>query len=88
MNKLKEHIRAKFESMTPTRVRKLMNEVGIMVLLGWDLSASFIFNSMIKFRKDVKLDVQGVKEIFIGSRFVEDEKSILMWALYPPYKRP
>ena len=59
-----------------------------MVLPRWDLSASFIFDSMIKFGKDVKLDVQGVKKIFIGSRFVDDEMNMLLWYLYPPYKRP
>ena len=36
----------------------------------------------------MKLDVHGVKYVVIGSRFVEDEKSILLWTLYPPHKRP
>ena len=36
----------------------------------------------------MNLDLQGVKDVIIGSRFVEDERSMLLWALYPPQKRP
>ena len=75
--------------MTRKRGRKFLNEVGIMVLPGWDLSASYIFDNVIKYRKkDMKLDVQGVKDVIIGSIFVENERSILLWALYPLQKRP
>lgn len=74
--------------MTLERGRKLLNEEGLMVLPSWDLSAS-IFGSLIKSgKKDMKLDVQGVKDVIIRSRLVEDEKSMLLWALYPPHKSP
>lgn len=36
----------------------------------------------------MKLDVQGVKDVTISSRFVEDERSMLLWDLYPPHKMP
>ena len=36
----------------------------------------------------MKLYVQGIKDVIIGSRFVEDERSILLWDLYTPHKRP
>ena len=36
----------------------------------------------------MKLDVKGVKDVIIGSLFVEDEKSIFIWDLYPLHKRP
>lgn len=34
------------------------------------------------------MDIKGVDDIFIGSRYDQDEKSMLLWALYPPNKRP
>lgn len=56
-----------------------------MVFPRWDLSASYIFDNLMKYgEKDMKLDVQGVKDVIIGSRFVEDERSMLLWALCPP----
>lgn len=56
---------------------------------GWDLSASFIFDSLLHSdRKDVKLDIQGVNDIFIGSRYDTNEEEIFLWVLYPPNKRP
>ena len=43
------------------------------------LSASCIFVSLIKSGKhDMKLDVHGVKDVIIGSRFVEDEKQMFL----------
>ena len=44
--------------MTLARGRQLLNETRSMVLLGWDLSASYVFENLIKYRKkDMKLDV-------------------------------
>ena len=89
MSNLKEDIKTKVEHMTLTRGRQLLNEVGVMVQHGWDLSTSYIFDSLIKLgKKGMKLDVQGVKDVIIGSQFVEDEKSMLLWVLYPLHKRP
>ena len=89
MANLKEDIKKEVENMTPARGRQLINEARIILLLGWDLSASYIFDSIIKSRKkDMKLDVQGIKDVIIGSKFVEDENYMLLWALYPPHKRP
>lgn len=34
------------------------------------------------------MDIQGVNDVFIGSRFDQDEESLSLWALYPPHKRP
>lgn len=89
MANLKEDIKREVEKMTLERGRKLLNEVGIMDLPGWDLSASYTFDCLIKSgKKHMKLDVQGVKDVIIGSRFVENKKSILLWDLYPPHRRP
>ena len=50
---------------------------------------NILYDIIIKFgKKDMKLGGHGMKDIFIGSRFVQDVKSILMWALYTPHKRP
>lgn len=79
MANLKEDIKREVEKMTPARGRQLLNEARIMVLPGWDLSASYIFDSLIMFgKKDMKLDMKGVKDLIIGSRFVEDGKSMLL----------
>lgn len=42
LKRLKEDINEEVATMTPQRGRKLLNEVGIIVFPGWDLSASFI----------------------------------------------
>lgn len=53
-------------------------EVGIILFLGWDLSVSFIFDNLLHAgNKDFKLNVQGVNDIFIGSRYDPDEQSML-----------
>lgn len=52
---LKEDIKKEVENMTPARGRQLLNEAGIMVLPGWDLSVSYIFDSIIKSgKKDIQ----------------------------------
>lgn len=86
---LKEEIDAKITTMTPQKGRQLLTEVGVILFLRWDLSASFIFDSLLHSEnKEFKLDIQGVNDVFIGSRFDQDEESLRLWALYPPHKRP
>lgn len=87
--RLKEDIDAEVETMTPQKGRQVLVEAGIIVFPGWDLSASFIFDSLLNSdNKDMKLNIQGVKYIFIGSRYDPNEEEMLLWALYPPKKRP
>ena len=74
MISFKEDIKREVEHMNLAKGRQLLNKERLMVLPG----ASFNFDSLIKSgKKDMKLDVQGVKDIIIGSRFLEDEKSML-----------
>lgn len=73
--------------MTPQRGKQLLIEVGIILFPGWDLSASFIFDSLLHSdKKDFKLDIQGMNDIFIGSRYDPDDEAMLLWVLYPPNK--
>lgn len=89
LQKLKANIDVEMETMIPQRGRQLLVEAGIILFPGWDLSASFIFDSLLHAdNKDFKLNVQGVNGIFIGSRYDLDEQAMLLWALYPPNKRP
>lgn len=89
MMRLKKDIDIEVETMTSQRGRQLLVEAGIIVFPGWDLSASFIFDSLLhSANKDMKLNIQGVQDIFIGSRYDPKEEEMLLWALYPPNKRP
>ena len=48
MSNIKEDIKREAEHMTLERGRQLLNEVGVMALPSWELSASYIFDSLIK----------------------------------------
>ena len=75
MKNLKEYIKREVEHMTLERGRKLLNEARVLIMPSSNFSASYIFDSLIKSGKiDMKVDVKGVKDVIIGSRFVEDEK--------------
>ncbi|XP_057816402.2 pentatricopeptide repeat-containing protein At2g13600 [Cryptomeria japonica] len=56
------------------KIRRLMKERGMRKMPGY--------------KKDFKLDIQGVNDIFIGSRYDPDDEAMRLWALYPPHKRP
>lgn len=87
--RLKEDINAEVENMIPQKGRKLLVEAGIILFPGWDLSASFVFDTLLHVdNRDMKLDIQGVNDIFIGSRYDPNGEEMLLWALYPPNKRP
>lgn len=89
LKRLKEDIEAELVTMTPQKGRQLLEKVGVILFPGWDLSASFIFDSLLHSNnKDFKLDIQGINNVFIGSRFDQDEEALLLWALYPSNKRP
>lgn len=89
LKRLKEEIDAEITTMTPQKGRQLLIEAGVILFPGWDLNASFIFNSLLHSEnKEFKLDIQGVNDVFIGSRFGQDEESLRLWDLYPPHKRP
>lgn len=80
LQKLKAGINSELEGMTPQRGRQLLIKVGIILFLGRDLSASFIFNSLLHLdKKDFKLDIQGVNDIFIGSRYDPNDEGMLLW---------
>ncbi|XP_059070592.1 uncharacterized protein LOC131860226 [Cryptomeria japonica] len=82
--RLKEDINAEVENMTPQKGRQLLVEASIILFPGWDLSASFNFDSLLHAdNRDMKLDIQGVKHIFIGSRF---NKAQLKWELFGKHK--
>lgn len=51
MANLKEDIKKEVENMNPKIGRQLINEARIMILPRWDLSASYIFDSLIKYGK-------------------------------------
>lgn len=75
--------------MNPQKGRQLLTEARVILFHGWDLSASFIFDSLLHSKnKEFKLYIQGVNDVFIGSRFDQDEESLRLWVLYPPHKRP
>lgn len=69
--------------------RQLLSEAGIIIFPGWDMSTSFIFDSMLHSEnKDFKLDIQGVNDVYVGSRFDQNEEAFLLLALYPTNKSP
>lgn len=73
--RLKEDINAEVDNMTPQKGRQLLVEAGIIVFLGWDLSASFVFYTFLHLdNRDMKLGIQAVKDIFIGSRYDLNEE--------------
>ena len=51
MSNLKEDIKREVEHMILRRGRQFLNKAGVMVLLGWGLSASYIFHNLIKLGK-------------------------------------
>lgn len=79
LKRLKEDIEAKLVTMTPPKGRQLLAEARVILFLGWDLSVSFVFDSLLHYdNKDLKLDIQGVNDVFIGSRFDQDEEALLL----------
>lgn len=89
LKKLKEEIDVEITTMTPQKGSQLLTEAKVIFFLEWDLSASLIFDSLLHSEnKEFKLDIQGVNDVFIGSRFDQDEEYLRLWALYPPHKRP
>lgn len=88
MGKLKEEISLELTTITPQRGRQILSEANIITFPGWDMIASFIFDSMLHYEnKDFKLDIQGINDVYVGSRFDQNEEAFLLWALYPPNKR-
>lgn len=70
LKKLKEEINAKITTMTPQKGRQLLTEARVILFSRWDLSASFIFDNLLHSEnKEFKLDIQGVNDVFTGSRF-------------------
>lgn len=58
LKKLKEEIDVEITTMNPQKGRQLLTEVGVILFLGWDLSASFIFDSLLHSeKKEFKLDI-------------------------------
>lgn len=84
LRKLKDQINSKLENMTPQRGRQLLVEAGIILFPGRDLSAYSIFDSLFHSdKKDFKLDIQGVNDIFIGSRYDLDDEAMLLGPTIP-----
>lgn len=75
--------------MTPKRGRKILEDVGVLIFLGWDLNSALVFDSFLHYvDAKLKLSLEGVTQVYMGSMYNCDEHSMLIWSLYPPQKRP
>lgn len=70
------------KNMIPKKGRKLLEESGVMIFLGLDLSSSLVFDSFLH-NNDAKqkLSLEGVAQVYTGLRYNLDESSLMIWAL-------
>lgn len=89
LKKLKGDIDAEVAIMTPQRGRQLLSKAGIILFLGWDLSASFIFDNLLHSdRKDVKLDIQGFDDILLDQDMIQMKRKCCFGPYTPQIKDP
>jgi len=76
------------EEMTPSKGRQLLKEVGVMIFPSLDLNSTLVFDSFLNNTDDrYKLTLEGVNEVYMGTKYNNDENSLMIWTLYPPHKK-
>lgn len=84
MQELQKSIDSQMSKMTLERGRELLQEDGVMIFLGWDISFVIIFYSFVRGQDtNMKMNAKCVDRIYTGSGLNPDDKSFLTWALYP-----
>lgn len=86
---LKGEVEKEISQMTLERGRKLLEDGGVLIFLGWDLNSTLVFG---RFLHDIdakpKLSPEGVTQVYMGSMYNPTEHSMLIWCLCPPHKKP
>lgn len=87
-NNLKSSVEEEMKSMTPKKGRKLLEDAGVMIFPGLDLNSTLVFDSFLKNSNAThKLTPEGVTNIYAGSKYNPNDRSLMIWAMYPPHKK-
>lgn len=89
LKELQHEIDREMKHMTTERGRELLKEVGVMLLSGWDISSTIVFDSFLKIKNETLhlINEVGVK-IYTTPGFNPNNTTIQIWELYPPGKKP
>lgn len=67
----------------------MLEDARVMIFLGLDLNSALVFDSFLKDNSAThKLSLEGVTKIYAGSKYNPDEGTLMIWALYPPHRKP
>ena len=78
---VREKLTQGFNDITPEGGRMLLKEVGILILLEWDIANAIVFDSV---RREGQAKFKTEEEVQIadrGVKFSEDHKALVLWSL-------
>jgi len=76
------------KTMTPSKGRQLLNEASVMIFPSLDINSSLVFDSFLhNTNGKYKLILEDVTEVYMGTKYNNNENSLMIWALYPPHKK-
>lgn len=89
LEELRKEVDQELESITPERGRELLQEVRVFLLPRWDISSTIVFDNFKKRGdKTLHLTEEASDKMYSSSGYNPDERTLLIWELYPQDKRP
>ena len=78
---VKDELLRSFDAITPEARRVLLKDVGILILLEWDIANAMVFH-LVRREGQTKYRIEEeVHQAHKGIKFGEDHKALVMWSL-------
>lgn len=89
LNKLQESIDEEMKTITPTKVRQMLKDVGTIIYPSWNMKGALMFDTYAKSvgKENFKLP-ENIDTVYNGSGYDPGQKALLQWAMYPRDRRP
>ena len=78
---IKENLLHDFDKITPKYGRKLLNDVGILILLEWDIANAIVFDVV---KKEIYTKYRTKEEAMQahkGVKYSKDHEALVLWSL-------